>query len=117
MNTVSNKLLQDWLHVAKNRGYDLKALLNSSGIPWGCYENTRSHISGEQLASLNAEIRRRLDDQFMGYGRDVMTPALLDRVMIKILAQARNLREILSEWESFWNLVQRDTGVTSTSVD
>jgi AraC-like DNA-binding protein len=117
MKTVSNRLLQDWLHITKNKGHNLKALLSASGIPWRCYENTRSHISGEQLARLNAEIRRQLDDQFMGYGRDVMAPALLDRVMIKILAQARNLKELLSEWESFWNLVQRGTGVTSTGVD
>jgi AraC-like DNA-binding protein len=116
MKTVSNRLLQDWLQDIKNRGQNLKVLLNTSGIPSCCYENTRSRISGEQLARLNAEIRRLLNDQFLGYGPDVMSPALLERVMIKILAHARNLKEILFEWENFWNVVQQGTGVTSVDV-
>jgi len=116
MKPVSNKLLQDWLQVTKARGHDLKPLLKASGIPWRSYEDTRTHISGEQLARLNAEIRRLLGDQFMGYGQHVMPPALLDHVMIKILAQAKNLREVFSEWESFWNLVQRD-GLSSIGVE
>jgi len=117
MRTVSNRLLRDWLHVTKARGHDLKPLLKASGIPWRSYEDARSHISGEQLACLNAEIRRLLDDLFMGYGHEAMSPALLDRVMIKILAHAKNLKEILSEWENFWNLVQQSTGLTSTGID
>ena len=119
MKTVSNKLLQDWLQVVKNRGHSVKTLLNTSGIPWHCYENTRAQISSEQLARLNAQIRHLLDDQFMGYGHEAMSPALMERVMIKILAQARDLKEILFEWENFWNLVQqsRSTGETSTGIN
>jgi hypothetical protein len=106
MKTVSKRLLQDWLRVAKSRGHDLKGLLNTSGIPWRTYEDSRSHISGEHLARSKAEVRRVLDDQFMSYGREVMSPAFLDRAMIKILAHARNLNERLVEWENVWNLVQ-----------
>jgi AraC-like DNA-binding protein len=117
MNIISNRLLHDWLQVVAVKGHDLRPLLKASGIPLNRYSGTRSHINGQQLARLNSEIRRLLDDQFMGYGHDVMSPALLDRVMIKILAQAKNLKQIFCEWESFWNLVQRHTGLTSTSED
>jgi AraC-like DNA-binding protein len=117
MRTVSNRLLQDWLQMTKAKGHDLRPLLVASGIPWRSYEDTHAHISGEQLARLNLEVRRLLNDQFMGYGRESMSPDLLDRVMIKILAQANSLKAILAEWENFWNLVQRSTGVVSTSID
>ena len=86
-------------------------LLNAAGIPWHCYENACSHISAEQLSRLNAEICRLLDDQFMGYGHEAVSPALLDRVLIKILAQAKTLQELLLEWENFWNLVQNNSKV------
>jgi AraC-like DNA-binding protein len=117
MRTVSSKLLHDWLQVTKTRGHDLRPLMAASGIPWRCYEDTHWSISGEQLARLNAEIRRLLDDQFLGFGRERASPALLDSLMIKILAQANTLQAILAEWENFWNLVQRHNGVVSTRVD
>ncbi len=116
MRTVSNRLLRDWLQVTKAKGHDIKLLLTGSGIPWRCYEDTRAYISGEQLARLNAQTRQLLDDQFLGFGNGVIPPALLDRVMIKILAQAGTLQEVLREWEQFWNLVQGATGLTSTCI-
>jgi AraC-like DNA-binding protein len=115
MTTVSHRLLQDWLQVARTRGHGLRALLAAAAIPWQCYANSSSHISGEQLASLNGEIRRLLRDQFLGYGQEALAPALLDSVLIKILAQASNLKEVLSEWESFYNLVQGSGSINTSS--
>src|SRR5687768_9358079 len=113
MKTISNALLREWLKTAEAKGHDPRDLLYACGIPGICYENPRARISGEQLDRLNVEIRRRLDDQFLGYGREALSPALLDRVLIKILAQAQNLKELLLEWETFYNLVQGSGSIAS----
>jgi AraC-like DNA-binding protein len=113
MKIVSNGVLQDWLQVTKAKGHDLKALLSVAEIPWDSYENSSSSINGEQLSRLNSEIRRLLDDQFMGYGQATLSPALLDRVLIKILAQAKDVQEMLLEWENFYNLVQGSGSIVS----
>lgn len=113
MKTISNRLLQSWLQVAKGRGCDLRSLLNAAGIPWQHLENTRSQTTGIQLARLSKELRRLLSDDFMGYGREPLAPELLDQVLIKVLPQAEDLKGLMSEWENFYNLVQM-TGRTTT---
>lgn len=115
MKTVSSGLLENWLEMAKTKGHDLKALLKVSGISWSEYRNPRSRFGGEQLGRLSAEIRRLMDDDFLGYAREALKPALRDRFLIKLLARARNLGEALIEWENFYNLVQ-NAGTIATAI-
>ena len=111
MATISIHHVKTALTGLNNHGFSNNEVLIEAGINPKLLELPTARVSENQMSSLVQQIRKVLDDEFMGFTKTACKLGAFEH-MVESVRRCDNLREALQMGMSFYNLLTDDIHTT-----
>lgn len=107
MATISMHHVLTSMRAADKGAASRAGLLIASGINPQVTDDLRKRVSTDQVARLFKNVQLALDDEFMGFSREVCRVGAF-RTMCELVSQCQVLGELLEKAVAFYRLLNRD---------